>query len=634
MSGISKKVVLAIMVLMFVWLGYWSINHFDGVNSSKKPGNELFVKDHVATIHIDINESNWQQLVNSKDESLYVRANFRYDKEYYENVAIRPKGFSSLMSAGNNGRLPLKIDFNFFNKEQNFRGIKKMNLNNGFMDPSFIRDILGYELFDKMGLPTPRASLADIWVNDTHIGLYTIVEQIDKTFLRRNFKNPDGNLYKPEPIAGPLNWTKEDVVNELVKIQAAENNKNQNLDVKIGGTTLRNLLQALKKEGYDVSDLVSEEDIAASQTNSMFGGFGMGGFGMGGFPGTANAPDMTGQPGPFFAGFGMGGFGMGGFPGTANAPDATGQAGQFPAGFGMGGFGAIGMGFDFGATGGILEQMVIKTNENSMDYAGLFNFLEVLNKSHDETFPSEIEKVLDVDSFLRFLAVSSMIVHLDNYNGSVAHNYYLYEDNGKFTVIPWDLNLAFGTLVTGYNGNVADFPIDEPVPPGVLGERPLVTRILAHQPYLDKYHQYLREMLDGVFAEGVIEKRIDELAKLIRSHVEKDTLKFYSNNDFEIGIEGASTTTNTTAMAGMGGFNIGGFGMNNALMGGFNMGGAAMGGFGMGTNMPPLKTFIKERRQSVIDQLEGKKASCYENTQNIQNNGMFNMWGGGMGWGF
>ncbi len=539
-----------------------------------------------------------------------------------------------------------------------------MNLNNGFMDSSFIRDILGYELFDKMGLPTPRASFADIWVNDTHIGLYTIVEQIDKTFLRRNFKNPNGNLYKPEPTAGPLNWTREDVVQELVKIQASENRKNQNLDVKIGGTTLRNLLQALKNEGYDVSDLVSEEDITVSQTNSMFGGFGMGGFpgianvpdmtgqagqfpagfgmggfGMGGFPGTANAPDMTGQAGQFPVGFGMGGFGMGGFPDIVNAPDMTGQAGQFPGAFNMGGFGAIGMGFDFGATVGILEQMAIKTNENSVDYAGLFYFLEVLNKSNDEIFPSEIEKVLDVDSFLRFLAVSSMIVHLDNYNGSVAHNYYLYEDNGKFTVIPWDLNLAFGTLVTGYNGNVADFPIDEPVPQGVLGERPLVTRILAHQPYLDKYHQYLREMLDGVFAEGVIDKRIDELANLIRPYVEKDTLKFYSDHDFEIGIEGASTTTNTTAMADMGGFNIGGFGMdgfgmNNAPMGGFGMGGVAMGGFGMGTDMPPLKTFIKERRHSVIDQLEGKKASRYENTQNIQNNGMFNMWGGGMGWGF
>ena len=62
--------------------------------------------------------------------------------------------------------------------------------------------------------------------------------------------------------------------------------------------------------------------------------------------------------------------------------------------------------------------------------------------------------------------------------------------------------------------------------------------------------------------------------------------------------------------------------------------GTAMGGFGMVNNIPTLKQFIKERRHSVIDQLDGKKASRYTNTQNMQNNGMFNMCGGGMGWPF
>ncbi|MBN1972481.1 MAG: CotH kinase family protein [Sedimentisphaerales bacterium] len=691
----SEKRIIAVILPSMTLLACWLAYNREKLVKTPQLSDDLFTKNHVAKIHIETREDDWKQLVNSADENMHIRASFSFDDELYQNVAIRPKGFSSLMSAGTSGRLPIKVDFNFFNTAQTFRGIKKLNLNNGFMDPSFIRDIIGYELFKEMDLPTPRAAFADVWVNETHLGLYTIVEQIDKTFLRRNFKNPNGNLYKPEPTAGALNWTKEDVEKQQANMpQTAENKATNNLDIKIGGTTLSNLIRALQREGFQGTDLLSDDSIASSQTAPLMGGFGgmMGGFPegfdwqmpqgqdgqfpggfnwMGGFPAGPNLPDAQGQTAQFPGAFGgmMGGFPqgfdwqvpqgqegqfpggfnwMGGFPAGPNLPDAQGQTAQFPGAFGgmMGGFpqgfaGAVPgdgmpggmMGMNFGMPGGLLEQMALKTNENDSDYSALFLFLDVLNKSPDDTFPSRIEQVLDVDSFLKFLAVSSLIVHLDNYNGAVSHNYYLYEADGKLTVIPWDLNMAFGTLVTGYNGNVADFPIDEPTPPGIAADRPLVTRILAHQPYMDKYHQYLRQLLNGGFTEGVIEKRIDELVKIIRPYVEADTLKFYSNQEFETGIEGTRAVTPAVS-AGMGGFNMGGFGAGNFGMGGIGMGGMGGGGFGMGgfgMSAPPLKPFIKERRQSVIDQLDGKKPS---RNQNTQNQGMFNMFGGGMGWPF
>jgi len=680
----SEKKIIAVLLPCMMLLGFWLAYNHEKLAKPPLLSDDLFEKNHVAKIHIETKEDDWKQLVNSADENMYIRASFRFDDELYQNVAIRPKGFSSLMSAGTSGRLPIKVDFNFFNIAQTFRGIKKLNLNNGFMDPSFIRDIIGYELFKEMDLPTPRAVFADVWVNKTHLGLYTVVEQIDKTFLRRNFKNPNGNLYKPEPTSGGLNWTKEDVEKQQAGMpQTADNTTKNNLDIKVGGTTLRNLIRTLQREGFQVNDLLSDDSITSSQTAPLMGGFGgmMGGWQMpqgqegqlpggfnwmGGFPAEPNVPDAQGQTAQFPGAFGgmMGGWQMpqgqegqlpggfnwmGGFPAEPNVPDAQGQTAQFPGAFGgmMGGFpqgfpgevpgdGMPGgmMGMNFGMPGGLLEQMALKTNENDSDYSALFHFLDILNKSTDDMFASRIEQVLDVDLFLRFLAVSSLIVHLDNYNGAVSHNYYLYEADGKMTVIPWDLNMAFGTLVTGYNGNVADFPIDEPMPPGIAADRPLVTRILAHQPYMDKYHQYLRQLLKGGFAEGVIEKRIDELVKIIRPYVEADTLKFYSNQEFETGIEGTQAAT-ATASAGMGGFGIGGFNMGGFGAGNFGMGGigggglGGMGGFGM--SAPPLKPFIKERRQSVIDQLDGKKPS---RNQNTQNQGMFNMFGGGMGWPF
>jgi hypothetical protein len=614
-----------------------------------------FSSDHVAKILIVMNEDDWQRLKTDARAEQYVRADFWFDGEPFRNVAIRPKGMSSLMSGRGSGRMPLKVDFNFFNFAQNFRGVKKLNLNNGFSDPSFIRETIGYELFEQMDLPSPRRAFADVWVNDTHLGLYTIVEQVDKTFLRRNFVNPEGNLYKPETLAASLNWTKEDIVEQDVTMSETSDNKKQsNLNIKIGGARLGDLVRILKQEGSPGSDMLPDDVTTSGQEQfppgpggqfpggpggqfpgdpnrpfpGEFGGIGPGGPGRR-FPGDPNRPFPgefggmgPGGPGrrfpgdsnrPFpeeFGGMGPGGPG-GRFPGDPNRPFARGRRGR-------GGFGGGPRG-PFGRGGNLLEQMGLKTNENSPDHSALFRFLEVLNNCPDETFPSEIEKVLDVDGVLRFLAVSVLIVHLDNYIG-MGHNYYLYEVDGKFTIIPWDLNMAFGTFGMGPNqggvGNI-DLYIDEPTT-GALAGKPLVARLFAHKPYLDKYHQYLEQLLDGGFAEGVIESRIDELAELIRSYVKADEMKFFTIQDFESNVcdisdsDGAGELSNDRDQQRVRGWGPGQRG--------------EPGGGGPGMNAPKLRAFIMARRLSVREQLDGKRPSRSESGQSTEEN-MFDRFG-------
>jgi spore coat protein CotH len=271
----------------------------------------------------------------------------------------------------------------------------------------------------------------------------------------------------------------------------------------------------------------------------------------------------------------------------------------------------------FGRGGNLIEQMGLKTNENSPDHSALFRFLEVLNKCPDETFPTEIEKVLDVDEVLRFLAVSVLIVHLDNYIG-MGHNYYLYEDDGKFCVIPWDLNMAFGTFGMGPNrggvGNV-DLYIDEPTT-GPFTERPLVTRLLEHKPYLEKYHQYLEQLLKGDFAEGVIEARIDELAGLIRPYVEADDLKFFTNEDFESNVSEGRSSEKAEEFSSETDLDR----MRDRGMGA----GGRRGGPGGGMNAPKLRAFIKARRLSVTEQLNGKRPARSRAGQDIDGTNSFN----------
>ena len=412
-----------------------------------------FYTDRVVEVRLVTAEENWEFMKDYPLAEEYVRADLWYDGELIPDIAVRTKGNSSLTTTARSPsiRYSLKVDLNFFNSARNLDGVKKVVFNNGFSDPTFMREIIAYEIFAEMGIATPRTSFVDLWMNDTHLGLYTMVEAIDKTFISNHFTYENGNLYKPEMPAAYLNWTEEDY-NEYLARQGEVEEEIDPLDVNLGGGRLSDIMQALNQP---------EEDEVTR---------------------------------------GGGGFQQSGMVGRD-----------------------------------LVELMGLKTNENKPDHTTLFRLLEVLNNEPDETFAEEIEKVLDVDETLLYLAISALTVHLDNYI-AMGHNYYLYENNGKFVIIPWDLNMAFGTFNYGLNTEqLINYYIDEPSG-GSMAERPLIDRLLSYQPYLETYHHYLEELLNGPFAVDKMENRINELAELIRPYVEADETKFFNTQQFERGI--------------------------------------------------------------------------------------------------
>ncbi|UCD09790.1 MAG: CotH kinase family protein, partial [Dehalococcoidales bacterium] len=408
-----------------------------------------FYRDKVATLKIEMAPEGWDYCLDHAFEEEYVRADFWFDDELIPDVGVRPKGNSSLGQAVSfdSPRIPLAIDFNLFNRARTFYGVKKVFLNNGWSDPTLIREVLAYELFAKMDIPTPRASLVDVWVNDTHLGVYTMAEAVDASFVARHFDNPNGNLYKPELVAARLDWTEADAYRNINTGPFAADIERHDpvLYTNIGGAPLIDLLRATGQE----ESVAAYEAIAKPENNFTRG-----------------------------------------LPPT-RMPET------------------------------LLEAVALKTNENKADYSALFRFLEVLNNEPDETFVEEIEKVLDVDQTLRYIAVSAVILHLDNYIG-VGHNNYLYEENGIFTVIPWDLNMAFGTFNCGINKEgLINYYIDEPTS-SRMDRFPLVDRLLTQPQYLKKYREYVREFNEKHFSPEIMLARIDEAGELIRPYAAAD----------------------------------------------------------------------------------------------------------------
>jgi spore coat protein CotH len=100
-----------------------------------------------------------------------------------------------------------------------------------------------------------------------------------------------------------------------------------------------------------------------------------------------------------------------------------------------------------------------EAGEDVADLAPLTGFLRFLDESDDATFAAELPSRLDVDAFARYLAMMDLVENFDDIDGP-GNNAYLHWDaaSGRFTVVPWDMNLAFG----GFGGmRGVDGPGDE-----------------------------------------------------------------------------------------------------------------------------------------------------------------------------
>src|SRR5207245_1700773 len=74
-------------------------------------------------------------------------------------------------------------------------------------------------------------------------------------------------------------------------------------------------------------------------------------------------------------------------------------------------------------------------------------FTKLVNQASEEEFRQQIGAFLDLDRFLRFVAVNSLLTNLDSFVG-LGHNYFLYLDptDNRFVFLPWDHNHVMGGL--------------------------------------------------------------------------------------------------------------------------------------------------------------------------------------------
>ncbi|MBI5915559.1 MAG: CotH kinase family protein [Bacteroidetes bacterium] len=167
-------------------------------------GDQFFAEGTVHEIHLDFSQVGyWDSLVANKPGEIYMKCDVTIDGILYADAGVRFKGNSSYNNPST--KKPFKIDLEEFVADQTHDGLKQLSLNNGFKDPTFLREKLALDFMNQHGIAAPRATFARLYLNGEFWGLYTVVEDVGKTFLKKRFDNNDGNLFKGDPH-GNLTW--------------------------------------------------------------------------------------------------------------------------------------------------------------------------------------------------------------------------------------------------------------------------------------------------------------------------------------------------------------------------------------------------------------------------------------------
>ena len=168
--------------------------------------------------------------------------------------------------------------------------------------------------------------------------------------------------------------------------------------------------------------------------------------------------------------------------------------------------------------------------ESTDDWTELGNFLDTLNNHF-----TDVENVMDIDRTLWMMAFENLIVGLDGPINSIPHNFYLFKDNnGRFSPLLWDMNMAFGTFTNGLPNPVTNADLQELdiFHESTNSQNKLTTQIFSSDRYKRMYVAHMRTILNEQFVNNSYSTRALALQQLIDTEVNTDPNTFYSYTDF------------------------------------------------------------------------------------------------------
>jgi spore coat protein CotH len=168
---------------------------------------DLYDPSTVRDVHLTFAQTNWWSLLTQNyAPEINIAAVMTVDGITYPNVGVRFRGntsYTQLPVQPNQGweKKSFNISMDWLVPGQDIYGYDNLNLNNGFHDPTFIREVLTYHTMRRHGV-APKANWVRLFLNGAPWGVYINVQQPNKDMMKEWFRSNDGNRYRCFPISG------------------------------------------------------------------------------------------------------------------------------------------------------------------------------------------------------------------------------------------------------------------------------------------------------------------------------------------------------------------------------------------------------------------------------------------------
>ena len=488
------SVIMAAAVILCLMASLFSdkLQEVYGNNAvTMKYESKLFSTDQIMDIDILMDEDDWNDMLENAISEEYYSCNVVVNGKTFYSVGIRPKGNTSLSSIVNDpdtDRYSFKLEFDHYIEGQTCYGLDKLILNNNYADATNMKEAIVYDMYQYLGVDASLYNYAKISVNGDYRGVYLALEAVEDSFMLRNYGTEDGNLYKPESmgIGGGVDgkdgdgWQMEEKPDGDDFVQKGEMPDGEDFPQK--------------REMPDGEDFPQKGEMPDGAD----------------FPQKDEMPD--GED----------------FPQMGEAPN--GEAADIKMGI-MGGNGGADLNYtddDLDSYSTIWDDEITDTDKK--DHKRVVEALKNISEGTD------LETYMDIDNILKYMAVHTFVVNDDSLSGTMAHNYYLYEYNGRLNILPWDYNLSFGGMsMDGKMGgqslgatSVINDAIDTP-----FSITDFFDALLENEEYLEQYHGYLNELVEKYVNGGEFEKTYERIRSQIDDLVGNDPTAFYSYEEYE-----------------------------------------------------------------------------------------------------
>jgi len=484
----------------------------------------LFGTDDIITLDILMDADTWREMLDTATKEEYYVCNVVVNGTLFENVGIRPKGNTSLTSIAADpdcDRYSFKIEFDHYIKGQTCFGLDKLILNNNYADATNMKEALIYDMYRYMGADASLYNYCKISVNGEYFGIYLALEGVEDSFQKRVFGNKKGELYKPDSLdfgdRADMSFDKDsipgdfDTSNFTMPSGFGPGNTT-------GGTADTSTSATVKTDNNTATAAPDSNAASAGGQNSNTASFGGQSDNTASFGGQNSTASFGGQSSSV--------------PTDGETPAKPENGGDFMKG-----------GFNFGSMFGGSGANLNYTDDDPDSYSSIWD--GSVTKTNDEDHErvitalrnifsaTDLETYMDVDNLLRYMAVHIFSVNSDSLSGMMAHNYYLYEDNGQLNIIPWDYNLSLGGMggMGGGSAGGASSVVNSPIDDAFNGTNFFDT-LMEDDTYYEQYHENLRILVDEYINGGAFDAFYTRARAILDEYVPTDPNAFFTYDEY------------------------------------------------------------------------------------------------------